>query len=553
MIYLMFRGKQVYSSLYYGPNYLKPWVSLTREELGSVDSFVGEYEYEGVTSSVTFYYCYPYSEGYYKEWMWSPNRLEHTITAVGTELTEWDETYPTITINGEVFHYDYTIKPGYDSYTEEDRLIFWYNNETSLGPILTRGAEVPSVGDKAYSWADGAGAIQSEEKGPSEIASGDVISFYFSDFEESINVTILTANRLSSKVINKISYNKPLTEVPLTFEILSAGTIVTSEDLEYSVDKGGTWTPLGYGTELSVNAGDEVQFRGKYGTQFTGSTASFNLRGNMVSLYLGDKHPYSMGIDGVSYSNAFAGTNVVDASKLIIGGVGYSYWCSQMFSGCTSLIAAPALPATTLANNCYEYMFMGCTSLTTAPALPATTVAPYCYEYMFMGCTSLTTAPALPATTLAESCYSGMFMGCTGLTTTPELPATTLASSCYQSMFSNCTSLTTAPQLPVTTLAQGCYSTMFAGCTSLTTAPILPATGLTKECYRAMFSGCTNLNYIKAMFKTTPGYGYYYNQTLGWVAGVASSGTFVKNSTATWNVTGNDGIPNGWTVETADS
>jgi hypothetical protein len=60
-------------------------------------------------------------------------------------------------------------------------------------------------------------------------------------------------------------------------------------------------------------------------------------------------------------------------------------------------------------------MFDGCTSLTTAPELPATTLADYCYEYMFYGCTSLTTAPELPATTLNESCYENMFQGCTSL------------------------------------------------------------------------------------------------------------------------------------------
>ena len=57
-------------------------------------------------------------------------------------------------------------------------------------------------------------------------------------------------------------------------------------------------------------------------------------------------------------------------------------------------------------------MFSGCTSLTTAPALPATRLAIYCYGYMFYGCTGLTQAPALPATTLADYCYRQMFQGC---------------------------------------------------------------------------------------------------------------------------------------------
>ena len=34
---------------------------------------------------------------------------------------------------------------------------------------------------------------------------------------------------------------------------------------------------------------------------------------------------------------------------------------------------------------------------------------------------------------------------------------------------------------------------------------------------------------------------------------VSATGTFVKNSTATWDLTGTSGIPSGWTVVTADS
>lgn len=51
------------------------------------------------------------------------------------------------------------------------------------------------------------------------------------------------------------------------------------------------------------------------------------------------------------------------------------------------------------------------------------------------------------------------------------------------------------------------------------------------------------------MFTTTPSISY----TANWVKGVSSTGTFVKNSTAIWNVTGVNGIPSGWTVETADA
>lgn len=103
--------------------------------------------------------------------------------------------------------------------------------------------------------------------------------------------------------------------------------------------------------------------------------------------------------------------------------------------------------------------------------------------------------------------------------------------------------------LPATTLAENCYRSMFYNCTSLVQAPELPATTLAPYCYEFMFGSCTSLNYIKALFTTTPSDNYTY----GWVSGVNANGTFVKNSHATWNVTGNNGIPSGWTVENADA
>ena len=77
-------------------------------------------------------------------------------------------------------------------------------------------------------------------------------------------------------------------------------------------------------------------------------------------------------------------------------------------------------------------------------------LADYCYAYMFYGCTSLTAAPSLPATTLADNCYNSMFYGCTKikLSTTasgtytksyriPKSGTGTAASSALNNMFSN--------------------------------------------------------------------------------------------------------------------
>ena len=350
---------------------------------------------------------------------------------------------------------------------------------------------------------------------------------------------------------NKTEYEK-LLETPLTFEILSDGDIrwcagtaaSTPKTIEYKKNDG-EWVSITSASgnsapAISVVAGDIVQFKGdnqQYGSRvndyncFSGTSCGFKTYGNIMSL-----------IDSTDFA-----TLTTLAS---------SYTFFRLFTNCAGLTDAHKLilPANTLSPACYDNLFAYCNGLVSAPELPTTTLGDSCYYGMFYNCTSLVTAPELPATTLVGSCYYGMFQGCTSLVTAPELPATTLVSSCYQSMFSSCTGLTTAPELPATTLAQSCYSRMFNGCTSLVTAPELPATTLAQNCYYRMFYGCSNLNHIKAMFTSGSSSSLEYDlsaYTNNWVYGVASTGTFVKNSAATWNETGVNGIPTGWDVQTA--
>ena len=170
----------------------------------------------------------------------------------------------------------------------------------------------------------------------------------------------------------------------------------------------------------------------------------------------------------------------------------------------------------------------------------------YCFFRVFEKCSSLTTAPELPATTLTPHCYFYMFDGCSGLTTAPELPATTLASDCYNNMFCACNGLTTAPALPAMNLVDGCYCGMFRYCGALKTVE-LPATNLVQNCYFLMFNNCKSLNYIKCL--ATSGINQNLS-TYNWMSGVSSSGTFVKDSAATWP-SGIDGIPSGWSIQSA--
>ena len=347
---------------------------------------------------------------------------------------------------------------------------------------------------------------------------------------------------------------------PLTFRATSDNSSVTlkqegspSGSFEYSLDGGSTWNSYNIDTAISLNEGDEVCFRAaadRTGGQTYEDFVYFEMSGfieawhNVESMLFASNYDSHLDISTIScaFTCLFADCTSLTKAPLLPATTLAEGCYNAMFAGCTSLTSAPNLPATTLAGFCYYSMFSGCTSLTTAPSLPATTLADYCYYSMFSGCTSLTTAPSLPATTLAVCCYGVMFYGCTSLTSAPSLPATTLAESCYISMFYDCTSLTSAPNLPATTLAETCYCEMFYGCTSLTTAPSLPATILTYYCYYSMFSGCSNLSYVEC-YATS----FQESSCYEWLMNVSATGDFYADPNANWTTNSDSGIPSGWT------
>lgn len=230
------------------------------------------------------------------------------------------------------------------------------------------------------------------------------------------------------------------------------------------------------------------------------ATANFEVKGNPLSLIFGDNFIGKKSLSGKNYafSRLFRGnTKVKDASELY-------------------------LVATTLGNYCYDNMFYGCTGLVHSPKV-------------------------LPANNTGHSGYGAMFYNCTSLVDSPDIKATVAGNSGLASMFWNCTNLITSPPKLPSTLNNYCFRHMFYGCKNMTTTPILPATTLRSQCYVNLFNGCKKVNYIKAMFTSTPISDYTGN----WVSNVAATGTFVKNSAATWDVTGTYGVPSGWTVETA--
>ena len=347
------------------------------------------------------------------------------------------------------------------------------------------------------------------------------------------------------------------TTKPLTFRATQDGSTVKltkrnspAGDFQTSRDGGNTWSDYTIDTAIALNTGEEVSFRAKAdrtSEQSDSNYFQFMMEGkieawhNVMSMIRTSDFATYESVVEYGFSRLFEGcTSLVKAPVLPATTLAPSCYrdmfngctsltkapelpattltsvCySNMFYGCTSLVNAPALPATTLSFNCYDGMFNGCTSLVNAPVLPATTLVNYCYMSMFSGCTSLTKAPALPATTLTMSCYSNMFYGCTSLVNAPKLPATTLNATCYEDMFYGCTSLTKAPELPATTLSYRCYSNMFDGCTSLANAPKLPATTLDENCYYGMFLGCTSLANAPALPATTLAVGCYQHMFEG--------------------------------------
>ena len=314
---------------------------------------------------------------------------------------------------------------------------------------------------------------------------------------------------------NLLSKKNKFANEYLTFEVIENGSInfsgsTTANTLSYSLDGGTTWTTPRSSISFSTHSGDKILWKGSGMSPqfesgigiFTTSSGKFNIEGNFMSLYYGDN---------------FKG-------ELNLSGKTAAFRC--LFKGNTSLISLEKaiLPAMTLPQDCYREMFSGCTSLTTVNKglLPSDEIPVRgCYN-MFQLCSSLRNMPDLPATTLGNYAYCGMFLSCTNLEDTTEV-------------------------LPATTLSFQCYCWMFQGCQKIVTAPAILAPKLESESCRSMFPYCFSLNRITCLATDISA----YNCTKNWVISVGGNGTFIKAPSMTSWTSGNDGIPNGWTVQDA--
>ena len=184
-------------------------------------------------------------------------------------------------------------------------------------------------------------------------------------------------------------------------------------DVEYSY--GDKWRSLENVENITVDSGERVYFRyvgDEYlsGEVLTSTTKTFDVGGDIRTVIYGNKKVKS--VSDYELKGLFSGTNVVNTNQLLMmfNSVGVSGY-ESMFKNCTSLISAPELPATTLADSCYNSMFSGCTSLTTAPELPATTLAEGCYSNMFSGCSNLNYINCLATDMSAANCTKYWVLG----------------------------------------------------------------------------------------------------------------------------------------------
>lgn len=290
--------------------------------------------------------------------------------------------------------------------------------------------------------------------------------------------------------------------------------------VKVSTDNGVTWANKSCstaGTSLcTLNTGEKVLISGNitstfsYNYQFNGS-GDFKIYGNILSLVYEDNFANRTSIDSDrSFVKLFYQTNVVDAENLI-------------------------LPVASLTLNCYRSMFESCTKLVKAPSLDS-------------------------ISSIGEYACFNMFSGCTSLTTPVNITVGTLSSTyCMNSMFQDCTSLKSAIlNIGNITLTVDGIQYMFSGCTSLEDVEInysgsLPDPGYfdSHTIFYRCFYNCTSLTRIKAMM-TSLGNRSGRVQTMEWVTGVAATGTFIKNANATWDITGVNGVPTGWTIETVN-
>ena len=190
------------------------------------------------------------------------------------------------------------------------------------------------------------------------------------------NTGTITEGSKAEQIIRYVTFTA---EEEQKFKMTTSGNYTIS-GLQYSVNNG-EWQDVVAGTEIpfggdkgdlrlrGINTKGTAIYQDSYSTiTFTDSNVKVACTGDIRTL-----------LDWRNY-------NTVET--------GNARFCG-LFYNCSVLTSAPELPATKLADFCYNQMFSNCTNLVSAPVLPATTLADFCYYYMFNNCKKLSTVTML--------------------------------------------------------------------------------------------------------------------------------------------------------------
>lgn len=196
--------------------------------------------------------------------------------------------------------------------------------------------------------------------------------------------TSLAANNYYTISRSTLSYNG--------FRIIALqdGTTVhfnhTGDGLKYSTDTGDTWTSYDAESDIILNAGDELCFKGnkanyknakadQYGSPDTRpiftSNKTVKIAGHIMSLIAGDNYSDTTPMPEDAFNGAFSKGSDADNTDITIDA------------------EDPLIFPSTINVRCYKNMFRGCKNLVTVPDLPATTIASECYYSMFRRCPNL--------------------------------------------------------------------------------------------------------------------------------------------------------------------
>lgn len=200
----------------------------------------------------------------------------------------------------------------------------------------------------------------------------------------------------------------------LNFYMPNGGTISLNKtgtptvvELEYSLDRGATWTVWAEDQDgnrsLTLTAGQRMYIRNTStsSTKFSTSTSDY----------------YRFHFDGDVYAS---GSVMSLLCKNEIYDITCTYCFYNLFYNCTTLRTAADLTATKIEARCYHNIYYGCSSLVTPPIVAATTYGTfgtqaYHFYSAFAYCTSMESAPILRLPYAGPSTYYRTFYGCTNL------------------------------------------------------------------------------------------------------------------------------------------